>query len=127
MGYIYYEDYKLRETSKSFYISAICDEEIEVRIEKDLIAELNLQDDDESVATLLGVIELIRVNNSERPQKKIINKEQFKENIRYFLNEKGIDDLIDEISGLRYFELKEKFIETPEDDNYERDEEESFN
>jgi len=109
----YYEDYSLKETPNAFMVSEAFEERT-VRIEKSVVRNLDTNQDDEIVAILLGKIELIRLNSAEvnqRAPRSFLKKEEFQQKLNVFLSKMYAESIITAISEMKFYELKEFFLE----------------
>ena len=110
-----YEDYVVDEKPRAYFVSEIWDEDsIRVRIEKSLIKSLELEEEPEMIAIVLGKIELIRIDSKCFDQKsgnRIIIDKRFQQKLKVLVEGgMSMEDILTEISEMKYHETKEYFL-----------------
>lgn len=110
---------KIKDGRRFLVVSIDTEEEIrEIMLEKELVNDLAnaTKRDEEEIAKLLAVIEFIRKDSAKiegrrvKNMKQFINRAEFKESLKSLVEFKRIDSIIEEISEMKYHEMKEFFF-----------------
>lgn len=110
---------KIKDGRRFLVVSIDTEEEIrEIMLEKELVNDLAnaTKRDEEEIAKLLAVIEFIRKDSAKiegrrvKNMKQFINRAEFKESLKGLVEFKRIDSIIEEISEMKYHEMKEFFF-----------------
>ena len=85
-----------------------------IRIEKSLVEELNTNEEPEMVAIIIAKLELIRLDSKvfdKKAPRSFIRDERFLSKLKNLLESgKSADDILREISFLKFHETKEYFL-----------------
>lgn len=113
MSYIY-EEYAVSEKLKSYVVTSQVsgEETIKIRVDKEVIDKINSDEDPEMLAILCATVEFARFDAkacNKSADKTIITSDEFRENLQLLLAIQSIEDVIAEISDMKYFEIKEYF------------------
>lgn len=110
---------KIKEGKKFFKVDVDKVDEIrQIRLDKELVEHLSnaTEREEEEIIKLLAVIEFIRIDSSKieggkvKSFNKIINRDDFMENLKNLLKFRDVDSIMQEISEKKYHELKDFFL-----------------
>ena len=111
----FYEDFAVKENTKSYVVTRQIpgDEEVmKVRINKELIEKINSNEDSEMIAIVCAMLEFARFDAkacNKPAENRIITSDEFVEKLNMELSVKNVEDIITDISGQKFHELKEFF------------------
>lgn len=114
--------FEIKRYSKNFHVIINMDEEkhkvqLEIASVEFLSAMLEQKVDD--LVKLLALIEFIRLDSSainKNKLKSFIDDNDFKDNLKVILEVKNCDEIIEEISEMKYYEMVEYFFGESEDE-----------
>ena len=105
-------DFQVKET-KTAYIVSVIGEKNSVRITKEQVKSVDVNEEPEMVAILLGIIEFQRINERafKRSTEYLIKDEEVLGKINFLIETRRtpIDEVINILSQMKYFEMKNFF------------------
>lgn len=110
----FYDDYEVSVKPKSYVVKVKTfeAEEVKVRIDKKIIEKIDSKEDPEMVAIVCAVIEFIKTDAKkwDKPSERtIIKSDDFAKKLSSILMTRSIEDLIHEVSCMKYYEIREYF------------------